>query len=245
MPNPILKPEIIERVETFDGLDSSSATVTGTVGKLVFLTLIVLFTATYTWSLAMAGFADKVNLFMIVGIVGGLIAAIVTAFNRQISNITAPIYAIFEGLALGGISCHFEQMFKGVVINAVAATIVTLLAMLLLYQTKIIRPTEKFRSIVLSATFGIMLFYLITLIASWLGHPSLAFAGGPISIVISGVICLVAAFNFILDFDLIEQAEQNGMPKYFEWYGAFGVLVTLVWLYIELLRLLSYLNSRD
>ena len=154
MPNPVLKPEIIERVETLDGLDSSVTTVSGTVSKLVFLTLIVLLTASYTWSLAAAGFADKVSLFMTVGIVGGLITAIVTAFNKQISNITAPIYAIFEGLALGGISCYFEHLYKGIVVNAVGATIVTLLAMLFLYQARIIKPTEKFRSIIISATFG-------------------------------------------------------------------------------------------
>ena len=245
MPNPILKPEALERVENFDGLDSSSVTVSGTVNKLIILTLVVLFTAFYTWSLAAAGFADKVSLFMYVGIIGGLITAIVTAFNRQISNITAPIYAIFEGLALGGISFYFEHLYKGIVVNAVGATIVTLLAMLFLYQARIIKPTEKFRSIIISATFGIMLFYLITFVASLFGHQSIAHAGGTVSIVISGAICLVAAFNFILDFDFIEQAQQNQLPKYFEWYGAFGVLVTLVWLYIEILRLLSYLNSRD
>lgn len=249
MPNPILKPEIIERVETLDGyhdgLESNETTVSGTIGKLIILTLIVLCVAAYTWTLAVNGFTDKVVIFMYTGIIGGLITAFITIFNKKVSNITAPLYAVFEGLALGGISCYFEQMFKGIVINAVGITIITLLAMAFLYQTKIIKPTEKFRSIVVSATIGIALFYLITFIASLFGHNSVAFAGGTLSIVISVAICLVAAFNFILDFDTIEQAAQNRMPKYFEWYAAFGVLITLVWLYVEVLRLLSYLNSRD
>jgi uncharacterized YccA/Bax inhibitor family protein len=181
-----------------------------------------------------------------VGTLGGLVLALVTVFKMQWSPITAPLYAVAEGLALGGISATFELRFPGIAIEAVSLTFGTLLVLLMAYKSGMIRVTQKFRLGVVAATGAIMLFYIVEMV---LGFFHIQFAtingSGPIGIGISLVIVAVAALNLVLDFDFIERGVQAGAPKYMEWYGAFGLMVTLVWLYLEMLNLLAKLRSND
>jgi uncharacterized YccA/Bax inhibitor family protein len=181
-----------------------------------------------------------------VGTIGGLIFAMVTVFKKTWAPITAPIYAVLEGLALGGISAIYEVRFAGLPMQAVGLTFGVLVALLLVYRTGIIRVTDKFRMGVVAATGGIFVFYLLTWILGFFGvrFPSV-FGAGLLGIGISVAIVIVAALNLVLDFDLIESGTRAGAPKYMEWYGAFGLMVTLIWLYLEILRLLSKLRSRD
>jgi uncharacterized YccA/Bax inhibitor family protein len=170
----------------------------------------------------------------------------VTIFKKEWAGVTAPIYALLEGLALGGISAMFELRFPGIAIEAVGLTFGTLFVMLLLYRTRIIQVTQKFRLGVVAATGGIFFFYLLEMILGFFGVRFTSINGsGVIGIGFSLIIVGVAALNLVLDFDFIERGVQAGAPKYMEWYGAFGIMVTLVWLYLEMLRLLSKLNSRN
>ena len=177
---------------------------------------------------------------------GGLIFAMITVFKKTWAPITAPIYAILEGLALGSISAMYEMRFAGLPMQAVGLTFGVLVALLLVYRTGIIRVTDKFRMGVVAATGGIFVFYLLTWILGFFGvrFPSV-YGAGPLGIGISVAIVIVAALNLVLDFDFIESGARAGAPKYMEWYGAFGLMVTLIWLYLEILRLLSKLRSRD
>jgi uncharacterized YccA/Bax inhibitor family protein len=185
-----------------------------------------------------------------VGAIGGLVMAIVMMFKPTIAGYIAPAYAILEGFFIGGISAYFNAVFAksypNIIMNAVGLTMGVALAMFLLYNFRIIKVTDKFRSIIISATMGIGLFYLITWILGLFGvDMGFAFGSGLLSIGISLFIVGIAAMNLLLDFDAIEKAAEMGAPKYMEWYGAFGLLVTIVWLYLEILKLLSKLNSRD
>jgi uncharacterized YccA/Bax inhibitor family protein len=160
--------------------------------------------------------------------------------------VTAPVYAVLEGLFLGGISAFYEAQFQGIVIQAVGLTFGTLAALLLAYKSGMIRATENFKLGVAAATGGIMLVYLVSLGMSFFGmRMPYLHESGPLGIGISVFIVVIAALNLVLDFDFIEQGAAQGAPKYMEWYAAFGLLVTLIWLYLEILRLLSKLRSRD
>jgi uncharacterized YccA/Bax inhibitor family protein len=185
---------------------------------------------------------------MLPGCILGFIVAIFTFFKKQYAPFTVPLYALFQGLFLGGISFMYGQMFDGIVYNAVLLTVTILLSLLLAYRSGIIKATENFKLGVFAATGGIALFYLISFIASFFGGGIAIFDptnGSMTSILVSLGVVLIASLNLVLDFDFIEQASENGAPKYMEWYGAFGLLVTLVWLYLEILRLLAKINSRD
>jgi uncharacterized YccA/Bax inhibitor family protein len=174
------------------------------------------------------------------------VVALVTIFKKEWAGITAPLYALLEGLAIGGISAVFEAQFPGIVIQAVALTFGTCLALLLAYKSRLIRATENFKLGVVAATGGIALFYLITFILSFFGvRVSIFYSSGWMGIGFSLFVCVIAALNLVLDFDFIEQGAAQGAPKYMEWYGAFGLMVTLIWLYLEILRLLAKLRSRD
>jgi len=187
-----------------------------------------------------------VTLLLWVGVGGGLIFALVTVFKKQWSGVTAPIYALLEGLALGGISAALNARFPGIAIEAVSLTFGTLLVLLVAYRSRLIRVTAKFRLGVVAATGAILLFYVAEMVLGFFGIRFAAINGsGPIGIGVSLVIVVVAALNLVLDFDFIERGVQAGAPKYMEWYGAFGLMVTLVWLYLEMLRLLAKINSRD
>jgi uncharacterized YccA/Bax inhibitor family protein len=230
--------------------DSSSAmTVRGTMNKLGLSMLLLLAGAFYTWQ----GFANNdtnVQTLMWVGAIGGLVVALVIAFKKEWSPYLVPAYAILEGLFLGAISAMynfaFAESMPNIITNAVGLTAATSIGMFLLYNFRIIKATEKFKSIIFTATAGIAIFYLIVMVARMFGA-EMAFMhdSSMLGIGISLFIVAIAALNLILDFDMIEQGANQGAPKFMEWYGAFGLLVTLVWLYLEILRLLSRFASRD
>ena len=229
---------------TFINADRSNAstsvmTIEGTVNKTALLLGLLLITASYSWS-------NQSGLLMTGGVIGGLILAFVTIFKKEWSGITAPLYALFEGLFLGSLSAMFERSYPGIVTNAVLLTFGTLFALLIAYRSGVIKATENFKLGIFAATGGIFFLYMISIVLGFFGI-SIPFmhSNGPIGIGISLVIVVIAALNLVLDFDFIEQGAELGAPKYMEWYGAFGLMVTLIWLYIEMLHLLSKLQSRD
>lgn len=221
-------------------------TLEGTVNKTAFLLFLVVVPATWVWSQVRTAFDPSVvTPWIVLGAIGGLVVAIATIFKKEWSPVTAPVYAALEGLALGGLSAVFETKYPGIVMQAVGLTFATLAAMLIAYRTGLIKPTEKFRLGVVAATGAIALYYVIGLGLSFfhVAMPGLT-GGGTASLVVSGVIVVVAALNLILDFDFIAGGVEAGAPKYMEWYGAFGLMVTLVWLYLEILRLLGNVRGR-
>jgi uncharacterized YccA/Bax inhibitor family protein len=232
------------RVE--QGVAGEAMTLTGTVNKTGILLLCVIATAAWSWSrFFRAPAAETVMPELLIGSVGGFVFALVTIFKKAWSPVTAPIYALLEGLALGGISAVFEMRYHGIAIQAVGLTFGTLLALLIAYHSGLIRVSEKFKLGVVAATGGIAVFYLVQFVLGFFGMRFAAVNGsGWIGIGFSVVVVIVAALNLILDFDFIESGVSGGAPKYMEWYGAFGLIVTLVWLYLEILRLLAKFNSR-
>jgi uncharacterized YccA/Bax inhibitor family protein len=221
-------------------------TLQGTVNKTGLLLLCVVATAAWTWGLSHSDTPGAAVPWMIGGLLGGFIVALVTIFKANWSPITAPIYALLEGLALGGISAVFEKMYPGVAMQAIGLTFGTLFVMLLAYKTGIVRATQGFKIGVIAATGGIAVFYLVEMILGGFFHITVpAINGsGPWGIAFSLFVVIIAALNLVLDFDLIETGVQNGAPKYMEWYGAFGLMVTLIWLYLEMLRLLAKMRRR-
>lgn len=220
-------------------------TVQGAVDKTGVLLALVLAAAFFTWHQAFAGV--NVIPWMMGGIIGGAILALVTIFKVSASPITAPLYAICEGLALGGISAMAEASYPGLPMQAVCLTAGTLACMLVAYRAGWIRATQGLIMGIVSATGAIALFYLAAMVLNMFGIGILnsVFGAGPIGIGFSFVVVAIAALNLILDFEVIVQGANYNAPKYMEWYGAFGLLVTLVWLYIEILRLLIKLRGRD
>jgi len=222
-------------------------TLNGTVNKTGVLLICAIATAAWTWHLFLpARDMATVAPLMMLGLIGGFICAMVTVFKKQWSAVTAPIYALLEGLVLGGLSATLELRYPGIAIQAVSLTFGTLFVLLFLYRTGVIKVTQKFRLGVVAATGGIFFFYLIEMLLSFFGIQFTSINGsGLIGIGFSLIIVGIAALNLVLDFDFIEQGVQLGAPKYMEWYGAFGIMVTLVWLYLEILRLLSKMRSRN
>ncbi|MCU1257428.1 MAG: putative rane protein [Bryobacterales bacterium] len=223
-----------------------SMTVSGTVNKAGILLLCVFATAIWTWNrFFTTGDPASVSGYIMIGVFGGFAAALVTIFKKEWSPITAPIYALFEGLFLGALSAMFELRFPGIAMESVAATFGTCFCLLLAYRSGLIRPTQKFTMGVVAATGGIALVYFMSMILGFF-HVQIPgiFGGGPIGIVFSLIVVSVAALNLILDFGFIEQGARAGAPKYMEWYSAFGLMVTLIWLYMEMVRLLSKLRDR-
>ena len=182
---------------------------------------------------------------MPIGLFGGMIFALITIFKKNWAMYTAPIYAILEGLFLGGISAIFESQYPGIVIQATGLTFGTLASLLVLYKTGIIKPTENFRLMVVSATMGIALLYVVSFIMSMFGT-GIGFIhdNGIFGIGFSLFVVGIAALNLVLDFDFIEEGSEKNAPKYMEWFGAFALMVTMIWLYLEMLRLLAKLRSR-
>jgi len=219
-------------------------TIQGTINKIGFLMLLLIASGSFTWKMALEGVASLQSM-MYLGIFGGLITALFTVFSPRNARFSAPIYAVFEGLALGGISGLFHMAYQGIVLNAVMLTLATLFGMLFLYKTEIVKPTERFKAGVMSATMGVCFAYLFSFILSMFGLASPIHATGGVGIIISLVVVVIAALNLILDFDMIVKGADSGAPEHMEWYGAFGLLVTLVWLYLELLRLLAAFQRRD
>ncbi len=228
-----------------------SMTVSGTVNKAGLLMLCCVATAAWTWNRFFGATSPQEQMaavmpMLVIGGIGGFIVAMVTIFKKEWSPITAPLYALLEGLVLGGVSAMLEMRFKGIAIQAVALTFGTLIAMLLAYRSGLIKVTDKLRMGIVAATGGIFVFYLLELILGFFGvHFNAINGSGAIGIGFSIVVVIVAALNLVLDFDLIENGARAGAPKYMEWYGAFALMITLIWLYFEILRLLAKFNSRD
>jgi uncharacterized YccA/Bax inhibitor family protein len=222
-----------------------SMTISGTVNKTGILLICVVATAAWSWSLFTRSPETALPPLAIGGI-GGFIVALVTIFKKAWSPVTAPMYALLEGLVLGSASAMLEVRFPGIAEQAVGLTFGTLIALLLAYRSGIIRATERFKMGIVAATGGIFVFYLVQLVLGFFGIHFTAINGsGAIGIGFSVVVVIVAALNLVLDFDLIESGAQAGAPKYMEWYGGFALMVTLIWLYLEILRLLSKIRSRD
>jgi uncharacterized YccA/Bax inhibitor family protein len=224
--------KIIDRDETM--------TVSGTINKSFLMLILLIASAAVTWSMA------NPIVFAIGGAIVGFILVLIAAFKPQYSGFLAPGYAIFEGLFIGGISSIFEVMYPGIVIQAVSCTFVTFMVCFGLYKYEIVKVTERFKSVVLAATLAIATYYLISwLLSMFTSFQPVHNGNSWMSIGISAFVIVIAALNLFLDFDQIEKGVQQKMPKYMEWYGAMGLMITLVWLYIEFLRLLSKLSSKD
>src|SRR5947207_6565464 len=210
-------------------------TLQGTVNKTGFLLLCVVATAGWAWGLSHSPAPAAAVPWMTGGVFGGFVVALVTIFKKQWAPLTAPIYALLEGLALGGISAMFERTYPGVAIQAVGLTFGTLFVMLLAYKTGMIRATQGFKLGVIAATGGIALLYLVEMVLGGFFHiqvPAIN-GSGAVGIGFSLFVVVIAALNLVLDFDMIETGARNGAPKYMEWYGAFGLMVTLIWLRSE------------
>lgn len=220
-------------------------TVSSTVNKAGILLLCVLATAAWSWNqfYTVHDMASIGGLAMVGGI-GGFIAAMVTIFKKEWAPVTAPIYALLEGLFLGSFSAILEMRYPGIAVEAVALTFGTCLCMLLAYRAGMIRVTQRFQMGLVAATGGVALIYLASMVLG-IFHVQIPgiFGSGPIGIVFSLVVCGIAALNLVLDFNFIEEGARRGAPKYMEWYSAFGLMVTLIWLYLEIIRLLSKLRD--
>jgi len=243
--NPTLNEKVFQSTIVLPGTDVM--TERGTLNKFFFLFLMVMASAAFTWK----AFYDGKDVFpwMIGAAIGGLIVAFAMSFKREWSPFLAPAYGLLEGVFVGGISAiynnAFEKVAPNIVMQAVLLTFGAVIAMFLLYRFHIIKATEKFKSVILIATAGIAIFYLLAIVLRMF-NIDIAFIheGSTIGIVFSLVVVAVAALNLILDFDMIEQGAAKGAPKFMEWYGAFALLVTIVWLYLEILRLLAKISSR-
>ena len=218
---------------------ANAMTIQGTVNKTGLALLLLMASATLTWN------SPEASGLIWVGALGGFIVALITIFNKTAAPYTVPVYAVLEGLFLGGISRIFESMYPGIVQQAVFLTFGTLGALLLAYRSGLIKATENFKLGVTAATGGIAFVYLVSIVMGFFGiHFSMIHSSGPMGILFSAFVVVIAALNLVMDFDFIEEGAENGAPKYMEWYGAFGLLVTLIWLYLEILRLLAKLRKR-
>jgi len=245
--NPAMSEKTFEQVQHYGG---ELMTVKGTMNKFGLMFIMLLGGASFTWSLFYNSGAEAVMPWMWGSLIGGMIIALVIIFKKTWAPYLALGYGLLEGLFLGAISAFYDFAFAdkypSIIMHAVLLTFGTAAAMYLLYKTGVIRATGTFKKVVFIATAGIALFYLITMVLRLFGtEMPYLHDNGPVGIGISLVIVTVAALNLILDFDMMEQGAAQGAPKYFEWYCAFGLMVTIVWLYLEMLRLLSKLSSRD
>lgn len=245
------KDTVLEEVVTHE----NAMTVKGTLNKFGILFLLTLATSYYSWKEATEG--GNAWTLVLIGAFGGLGIAIVLMFKKEWSSILAPAYALLEGLFVGAVSAFFEYAvaskqggysggYSGIVLQAVGLTFSVVIAMYLLYKFQIIKVTQRFKSIIITATAGIALFYLVCwgLVMFDANVPSFVFQNSALGIGFSVFVVALAALNLLLDFDMIEKGAELGAPKYMEWYGAFGLLVTIVWLYLEILRLLSKISKR-
>lgn len=239
--NPALHARTFSRVGP--GVIGDRMTINGTVNKTFMMLGLLVLSSAWVWGKVMA--LEPVGAYLMIGAFGGLIVAVITMFKQQWAPMTAPIYAALEGLFIGGISAMVEAQYPGIVIQAISLTFGTLFCLLVAYRSGMIRATENFKLGVAAATGGIFLVYLVTMILGFFGVGIPFIHGsGPIGILFSLFVVVIAALNLVLDFDFIEQGADQGAPRYMEWFAAFGLMVTLIWLYIEILRLLTKLRSR-
>ncbi|HEY9676854.1 MAG TPA: Bax inhibitor-1/YccA family protein [Drouetiella sp.] len=243
--NPAFRKEAWQREGTNVG--GGTMTLNGTALKAGLLGALLVVSAAVPWHMFFSTNASVSALtpYMLVGLLGGLITAFATIYNKHLAPILSPLYAIFEGLALGAISAIFEYRYPGVAIMAIGTSFAVLGAFLFAYSTKIVRPSANFLQAVMLATGGIALYYIAALVMSLFGmHMPLMNDSGWLSIGVSIFTSLIAGLNLFIDFNFIEESCEQGAPKYMEWYGAFGIMLTMVWLYMELLRLMAKLRSR-
>jgi uncharacterized YccA/Bax inhibitor family protein len=240
--NPVLKEK------AFAGAIPTGETMTiqGTVNKTGLLLLFVVATAAWTWGLSHSPTPEAAYPWTFGGAIGGFVVALVTIFKKEWAPISAPIYSLLEGLVLGGISAIFERSYPGIAVQAISLTFGVMFVMLLAYKLRIVQATRGFKLGVIAATGGIAIVYLINVAMGLFGHSQMSFlyAATPLGIGISLFVVIIASLNLIIDFDMIETGARMGAPKYMEWYGAFGLMVTLIWLYMEMLRLLSKVRRR-
>jgi uncharacterized YccA/Bax inhibitor family protein len=240
--NPVLKEK------AFAGAIPTGETMTiqGTVNKTGLLLLFVVATAAWTWGLSHSPTPEAAYPWTFGGAIGGFVVALVTIFKKEWSPVSAPIYALLEGLVLGGISAIFERSYPGIAVQAISLTFGVMFVMLLAYKFRIVQATRGFKLGVIAATGGIALVYALNMMMSLFGHSQMSFlyAATPLGIGISLFVVIIASLNLIIDFDMIETGARMSAPKYMEWYGAFGLMVTLIWLYMEMLRLLSKVRRR-
>ena len=229
---------------------SQPMTVAGAVNKSIILTTIAAIIAiafyAYSISLMHQGIANPAPLGAIVGAVAGLVVVLIMTFKPKTSATLSVPYAVFEGLFLGGVSAMYETRYPGVPASALLATFVTTISLFALYRAGVIRATEKFKSIVISATIAIALIYVVQMIMQLAFNstiPGLFEQTGILAIGFAAFVAIIASLNLILDFDLIERCAQMGAPKYMEWFCATALLATLVWMYISFLRLLSSIRN--
>jgi uncharacterized YccA/Bax inhibitor family protein len=239
--NPILQ----ERAFEAERVSTELMTISGCVNKTAILLGLVTLSAAFAWKTSFAASEGLMEKTMLFGIIAFIIA-LITAFKPYIAKITAPLYAIFKGLFLGSVSMSFHKAYPGIAVQAIALTLGVFSAMLIAYKTQFIRVSEKFAMGIFAATMGIALVYLVNMLMSAFGGHSFSFlqSSGNFSIIFSLFVVAIAALNLVLDFDFIVRQSRRGAPVELEWYAAFGLIVTLVWLYVEILRLLAKLNDR-
>lgn len=245
--NPAVSEKTFEQVRHFEG---QAMTVRGTLNKFGLMFIMLLGGASFTWSMFYQAGPQAVMPWMWGSLIGGFVLSLVIIFKKTWAPYLALGYGLLEGLFLGAVSAFYDfafaEKYPAIIMHAVLLTFGCAAAMYVLYKTGVIKATPVFKKVIIVATAGIAFFYLIAIVLRLFGiaipflHDS-----SPVSIGISLVIVAVAALNLILDFDLMEQGAAQGAPKYFEWYCAFGLMVTIVWLYLEILRLLGKISSRD
>lgn len=225
--------------------EDNAMTIRGTVNKAVLMLILLALPAAWVWRQFSMGNETFIHTWIPLGAICGFVLSLATIFKKNWAPLTAPLYAVAQGLFLGGISVLFERQYPGMIPQAVSLSIATLLVMLVAYQANWVRPTERFRWGIISATGAIAVVYFVSVILGFFGVHVPFMAGSSLfSILFSFFVVGIAALNFILDFDFIEQGSRRGVPKYMEWYGAFALMVTLIWLYVEILRLLAKINDR-
>jgi len=243
--NPTLSDKVFRSIPAVGTNTAGVMTIEGSVNKTFIALGITIISAWWSWNYLLAN--PTFTALMIPAVIVAFIISLVICFKRNWAPILTPVYAVTEGLVLGILSAYFESQFPGIVVQAISLTMGTLFALLMAYKSKLIPVTDNFRLGIVAATGGIALVYFASIILSFFGiQMSFLHSSSLLSIGISGVIVVIAALNLVLDFDFIERgAQSHSLPKYMEWYAAFGLLVTLVWLYVEVLRLLSKIQSRN
>lgn len=248
MSNPILSEKALEKLSgQTSSYHGELMTMKGTINKTIILFLTMLVPAAWIWWKMGSNPENATNLipFLIGSLIVAFIVSLVIVFKKEWSPVAAPIYAAAEGVFLGLISMVFNYLYDGIVMQAVGITLLIFAGMLLAYKTGLLRATPLFTKVIVFATIGVGLFYLVNIILGFFGVQSFYYGNSWLSIGISALVAGIAAFNLIIDFARIEEGSKAGLPAYMEWYFGFGLLVTLVWLYLEILRLLAKLQSRD
>lgn len=243
--NPALSDKTFVRFAEVGAPSTRTMTLTGVVNRAAFLLLLLVSAASVTWSKVMNGDPALLLPLAAGGLIGGFVLSLITIFKKEWSPFTSPLYALAEGLFIGAVSAIFEMRYPGIVIQAVGCTFGTLFCLLAAYRSGLIKATENFKLGVVAATGGIALLYFVSMMLRMFTSIQIPFIheGGLLGIGFSVFVVIIAALNLVLDFDFIESGVEAGAPKYMEWYSAFGLMLTLVWLYLEILRLLAKLNS--